>query len=235
VNVVTALLVLVAAALFVGPSSSARLRWVTARDAVPARTAAPSTSRPLLGRRRPRPPVRALAEQWAAGLRAGLGAAAALAEALTIDGADTGSVHFARTRTAVATAGDVGAALRADADHFPAPERAAVRSLAACWDVGRGSGGGLAAAVERVADSVRADELHRGHVRSELAGPHASARLLAVLPLLVLGLSSGLGLATPREVLSTPAALLALVAGLLLDAVGLWWTVRLTRGAERAP
>lgn len=188
--------------------------------------------RRLFARPRRAPSVRPFVEAWAAQLRAGSPVDAALRDAL----ADTPSVApaLARTAAAVSIAGDVGAALRTDAEQVgDAVARSGLRAAAACWSVAQSNGGRLADALDRVADGMRADETHRAHVRAQLAGPRATARLLAGLPLFAALMSSGLGLSPLHVLLSDGVGRCALAAGVLLDTIGLVWTARLAASAER--
>lgn len=112
---------------------------------------------------------------------------------------------------------------------------AGLRQVAAAWRVGAGSGGGLADVLERVAQSLRDQQAHGAQVAAQLAGPRATARLLAALPLLGLGLAAGSG-ARPLDFLfGTPAGLACLAAGLGLDALGLWWSTRIAAAALATP
>jgi tight adherence protein B len=162
----------------------------------------------------------------AADLRAGRTPADALAAAAEIACGDSAAA-LAAAAGAVRLGGDVGSALDA--------ERSAVaptlRALAACWQVCSDAGSGLAAAVERLEEAMRAAEAQRRSIAAELAGPRATAQLLAALPLVGIGLAAALG-ARPLEVLlGTPVGLTCLAVGLALDALGVVWTRRL---AERA-
>ena len=106
-----------------------------------------------------------------------------------------------------------------------------LRALGACWTVCAGSGAGLASAVERLEEGLRADAAQRRAVDAELAGPRATAGLLAVLPAGGLLLAAGLGADPLRVLLTTPVGLLCLTVGLALDGLGLWWTGRLVASA----
>ena len=67
---------------------------------------------------------------------------------------------------------------------------------------------------------------------AQLAGPRATAVLLALLPAFGLAMGNALG-ADPLAVLvGTPLGQGCLVLGLLLEAAGLLWTARITRRAE---
>ena len=128
----------------------------------------------------------------------------------------------------------MGGALRRDARWLgDSPAGRGVAAASACWEVAHVNGGRLAGALERVGDSLRAEADHRAHVRAQLAGPRATARLLAALPVLALAMSSGIGLHPAQVLVHDPVGRTALAAGLVLDLVGLWWTARIARSAER--
>jgi tight adherence protein B len=164
-------------------------------------------------------------------LRAGRGPADALAAA-----AELATGPFADSlRTAAGSlrlGGDPTSALRASSDSA-VPE--VLRSLAACWTVCAGSGAGLATAVERLEEGLRAGQAQRRAVDAELAGPRATAGLLAVLPAGGLLLAAGLGADPLSVLLTTPVGLLCLTVGLALDGLGLWWTGRLVAAAGGRP
>ena len=123
--------------------------------------------------------------------------------------------------------GDVPGALAAQAPVSAVP--GTLRSLAACWTVCAQSGGGLAAAVARLEEGLRAEAALRRRVDAELAGPRATAALLAVLPGGGLLLAAGVGADPLHVLLETPVGLVSLVVGLGLDGLGLLWTDRLVR------
>ncbi|GIH22508.1 hypothetical protein Aph01nite_08180 [Acrocarpospora phusangensis] len=127
--------------------------------------------------------------------------------------------------------GDVAAALLRAAP--PAGGEGLAR-LAACWQISVTVGGGLASLVERVGTSLREMEAHRQDVSAQLAGPRATARLLAGLPALGLLMAAGLGMEPLPFLFGTPAGFACLLTGLALDATGLWWTNRLVLKAEAA-
>ncbi|WP_155338480.1 type II secretion system F family protein [Acrocarpospora corrugata] len=127
--------------------------------------------------------------------------------------------------------GDIAAALRRAAP--PAGGEGLIR-LASCWQVSVTVGGGLASLIERTGSSLREAEAHRQDVFAQLAGPRATARLLAFLPALGLLMAGGLGMQPFPFLFGTPAGFACLAIGLTLDATGLWWTNRLVRQAEAA-
>lgn len=128
-------------------------------------------------------------------------------------------------------AGDVPQALRQLAR---VPGAGGAAAVAACWQLASESGAGLAAALDRVAEALRADCALREAVRGELAGPRTTAALLAVLPGFGLLLGGVLGADPLRMLLHTSAGLGCLLTGLALEAAGLAWTARIVRAAEGA-
>lgn len=164
-------------------------------------------------------------------LAAGRAPAAALAAAAELA---RGPAARALRSAAVAAelGGDVAAALTAEAaGSAVAP---VLRSLGACWTVCSASGSGLAAAVQRLEEGLRAQVAQRRAVDAELAGPRATAGLLAVLPAVGLALGAGLGADPLHVLLHTPLGAVCLVLGLGLDGLGVLWTGRLVARAAGA-
>ena len=183
-------------------------------------------------RRREVAAERAAAVEACSALAAELSAGRAPAQALAAAAAvAVGPAREALTAAAAAAGlgGDVGPALTTTA---PASAVAPLlRSLAACWTVCAASGSGLAAGVQRLEEGLRAGAGQRRAVDAELAGPRATAGLLALLPAAGLLLASGLGADPLHVLLHTPVGLVCLAGGLLLDGVGLWWTGRMVTRA----
>lgn len=164
----------------------------------------------------------------AAELRAGRTPAEALERAVTSLPAERAG-ELTGVVTASRTGGDVTGALRAAATRGGAE---GLRRLAACWQVGSGSGAGFAAAVEHLAGALRAEEEHRQEVAARLAGPRSTARLLAALPILGVLMSAGMGMRPFDFLLGNAYGLLCLASGTGLDIAGVIWTHRLARRAE---
>lgn len=111
------------------------------------------------------------------------------------------------------------------------PGAQGLRRIAACWRIATGRGGGFAPALERIAETLRAEEDGRAEVLAELAGARSTAHVLAGLPVLGVFLGGSLG-ARPAEVLlRTPMGIGCLCAGAALVVLGLEWTDRLVAGA----
>jgi tight adherence protein B len=123
--------------------------------------------------------------------------------------------------------GDVVRALQLDAAELPG--RDGLRALAACWQVAEQHGPGLADALDRITASLRADEQHRARILAELAGPRATVRLLAALPLVGIGMGQALDVSPLRFLIETPWGRLVFVAGVSLELLGAWWVARIAR------
>lgn len=158
----------------------------------------------------------------ASDLRAGRSPTDAFAVAGSVATGSCGQA-LAAASSAAALGGDVAGALIVEGSAVPE----VLRGLAACWTVCSQAGSGLAAGVERLEEGLRAAEAQRRAVEAELAGPRATAGLLAVLPIAGLGLAAALGADPLHVLLQTPLGVLCLIAGLTLDALGLLWTRRL--------
>lgn len=107
-----------------------------------------------------------------------------------------------------------------------------LRQLAACWQVAIESGTGLAASVTQLAASARAAEDVRVQLEAELAGPRATARTLALLPLVGVAFGVMMGADPLGWLLGSSAGWFCLVMGAALTAVGTWWTGRIAAAVE---
>ncbi|MER5432897.1 type II secretion system F family protein [Streptomyces sp. NPDC002588] len=152
-------------------------------------------------------------------------------EALQWAARDSGGLGEARAAVLAAArfGGDVPKALTAAARQ---PGAGGLLGLAACWRVAVDQGAGLAAGLDRLEGALRAERDQRADLRAQLAGPRATAVMLAGLPVLGLLLGAALGADPLRVLLHTGAGLGCLLLGGVLEAAGTWWALRIVRNAE---
>jgi len=184
------------------------------------------------------------AAHWAGGVRllvAELRAGAHPAAAAEGAAADAAPEVAGMLRSAAATArlgGDVAAALTAatsgahnGAATGAAHTAAATGRMARAWALAERHGVALA----ELLDAVRRDVEHRAafarEVDARMAGPRATAAVLAGLPVLGLLLGESAGAAPLAVLTGTPIGQVLLVAGAALLCAGTVWTGRLTRTA----
>jgi tight adherence protein B len=127
--------------------------------------------------------------------------------------------------------GDVPGALT-DAARQPGAD--GLVGLAACWRVAVDRGAGLAAGLDRLEGALRAERDQRADLRAQLAGSRSTAVMLAGLPVLGLLLGTALGADPLHVLLHTGPGLGCLLVGGVLEGAGLWWSLRIVRGAEAA-
>jgi tight adherence protein B len=108
------------------------------------------------------------------------------------------------------------------------------RAIGAVWSVSARSGAPAAAVLDRVEQDLRARQDQRREVAAALAGARSTGTLLAVLPLLGVGLGAGMGAHPITVLLGQPRGNVALVAGVALEALGVLWTSRIIASAEDA-
>ncbi|WP_330342855.1 type II secretion system F family protein [Streptomyces sp. NBC_00557] len=151
-------------------------------------------------------------------------------EALLRAARDSGGLGEAQAAVVAAArfGGDVPGALAAAARQ---PGAEGLLGLAACWRVAVDQGAGLAAGLDRLEAALRAERDQRADLRAQLAGARATTVLLAVLPALGLLLGSAMGAAPLHVLLHTGAGLGCLAIGSAFEIAGLWWAVRIVRGA----
>ncbi|MEV4470196.1 type II secretion system F family protein [Nonomuraea sp. NPDC049504] len=169
-----------------------------------------------------------LCQSLSAELSAGRTAAESMARALTaVDFPDPALLR--PVLAAARDGGDVSTALRTAA---PAQGGEGLHQLAACWEVGTTVGAGMAALIDRVAQTLRAAQAHRQDVAAQLAGPRTTARMLAVLPALGLLMAAALNMHPLGFLFGSIPGLMCLTAGVALDVCGLWWTNRMATRAQ---
>jgi tight adherence protein B len=177
-------------------------------------------------RARGRQAVREALAEVVADMRAGQPPARALSRAL----AERAPCPAPRTYAASRWGGDVVESLQADSRSSGQPVLAAA---AACWSVASAHGAGLADSLDRVVQQDRRAEEVRRQLEAHLAAPRATARMLALLPLLGLGLGIAVGGDPLGWLLRTAWGWGCLIVGLGLTVLGLAWAGRIVSRTER--
>jgi tight adherence protein B len=165
-------------------------------------------------------------------LRAGRPPAVALAGAAQVACGPTGRA-LAEAAGAVRMGGPAAEVLLGHAGSSAIPDL--LQGLAVCWEVCHGAGGSLAAAVDRLEESLRVDAVLREELEAELAGPRSTALLIAFMPLFGLLLGTGLGGDPFHVLLRTPLGWGCLVVGVGLELAGTAWTAAIVRAAGGGP
>ncbi|MFE3944549.1 type II secretion system F family protein [Streptomyces sp. NPDC059118] len=152
-------------------------------------------------------------------------------QALLVAVRDTGVMGSAEAGVSAAArfGGDVPRALGQAARE---PGLDGLVGVAACWRVAVDGGAGLAAGLDRLEGALRAEQRRREELRAQLVGAWSTVAVLALLPVLGLGLGAALGADPLRVLLHTPAGLVCLATGGLLEAAGLCWAARIVRAGE---
>ncbi|MFF8910007.1 type II secretion system F family protein [Streptomyces olivaceoviridis] len=152
-------------------------------------------------------------------------------EALLRAARDSGGLGDAQAAVVAAArfGGDVPGALAVAARQ---PGAEGLLGLAACWRVAVDQGAGLATGLDRLDGALRAERDQRSDVRAQLSGAWATAVLLAALPVLGLLLGTAMGADPLRVLLHSGAGLGCLTAGAVFETAGMWWAMRIVRGAE---
>jgi len=172
-----------------------------------------------------------LCRAMAAELRAGRASAEAFAAAM--QAGPTRLSDLLQSAVAVGRRGDNGDLADAVARVAETPGCDGLRAVVACWRVAAASGAALAPAIDRVADALQ-DEIDLSReVASIMAGPRATVRVLAGLPVIGLLLGTAIG-ARPIDFLFGSALGVGCVLGaIVLDALGVAWSRRIAHRAAR--
>ena len=108
----------------------------------------------------------------------------------------------------------------------------AAADLALLWRLAERTGCSLAGPVQRLRDADRGEAAVRRELAAQLAGPRATGRLLAGLPVVGVALGAGLGADPLGFLLGTSAGAACLAVGGVLVLLGLLWTRALVRSVE---
>jgi tight adherence protein B len=156
-------------------------------------------------------------------------------------GRDQAAAHREVVDAVAGLAADLRAGVgvaRAMAAVEPAVDRAAVAGegagvvavrIGAAIAVAEASGAPLAEVLERLDTHLRAADRAKATAAAEAAGAHASAGLLAVLPVAGVGLGFVIGVDPWQVLLRTPIGAGAFLTAVGLQLAGLAWSARLAR------
>jgi tight adherence protein B len=151
------------------------------------------------------------------------------AEALTLAAEDAPVLAVASR--VQGNGGDVVAALLGQSLR---PGCRGLRDLARAWQVGTRTGAPMADLLDQVATALRGDQSVERTVASELAGPRATGRVMAVLPLCGIGLGYLLGGDPIGFLVAGPLGWACLVGGAVFAACGVLWIEWLARQVGRS-
>lgn len=105
-----------------------------------------------------------------------------------------------------------------------APHAGGWAVLAAAWHVASAAGAPLTTSLRDLASAMRDEAQVRREVRTSLAGPAASARMVLALPLVALAFGSVLGFDTAAVLLGNPIGVACLVLGIAFLWVAHRWS-----------
>ena len=103
--------------------------------------------------------------------------------------------------------------------------------LARAWQISTQTGAPMAAALERVVDGMTTEDAVRAVVAGELAGPRATGKIMAVLPVLGLAMGYALGGDPVGFLLEGVLGWSCLVGGVALASAGVLWVESLAQRA----
>lgn len=154
-------------------------------------------------------------------------------QALLVAAHSTGALGAAGAGVSAAArfGGDVPRALRQAASE---PGLEGLAGVAACWRVAADGGAGLAAGLDRLEGALRAERRRREELRALLAGAWSTVTVLALLPVVGLGLGAALGADPLGVLLHRSVGLVCLGLGVTFEAAGLIWATRIVRRGEAA-
>ncbi|WP_394770203.1 type II secretion system F family protein [Lacisediminihabitans sp.] len=106
------------------------------------------------------------------------------------------------------------------------------RGIAAAWQVATDAGAPLAPTLAELAASLRALAQNEEDLRSALAGPAATARMVVMLPVVGVLFGLVLGFDSLSVLFATPPGLVCLALGVTLMLAARWWSRRLVDAAR---
>jgi len=123
---------------------------------------------------------------------------------------------------------ELGGSLEADPDRHPGLQR-----LVRAWTISSQAGLPMVALLDELRTDLVARSDFRSRTQASLAGPRATAAVLAGLPVLGIGLGQLMGAAPLRVLLDSPVGSVLLVIGAGLVCAGLLWSEVITGSVLR--
>ncbi|QGF22832.1 type II secretion system F family protein [Raineyella fluvialis] len=137
---------------------------------------------------------------------------------------------LARAAAALLVGDDVVRTWRAQALE---PGCAGLLDLARAWEVSQACGAPMGPSLDQVAGALERDAEVSRLVRAELASAQATGQLMAVLPVVGIGLGYSIGGRPVDFLLHTTVGLACSVAAVVLASIGALWTRALARSPGR--
>lgn len=125
--------------------------------------------------------------------------------------------------------GDVCAAL---AEMGRQTGREGLARVSAAWRVSERTGAPVAEVLSRVSENLRQERHLAAVVAAELAAARASGRIMALLPFVAIVMGILVGADPLSFLFGSPLGEVVLIGGVLLAAVGVVWTERISRSGE---
>lgn len=214
---------LLTAAVWLGwPGSAARRRL--RRLTRPPRASAPSGWR--VRRRQSNTDVAAVVQQLAALVRSGASAPRAWELVLAGLPHDEAARRLTRVAAELLEPNETSEPLKTNGFD-------PVHAVRGAWRFSATSGAALGEVLDSVSLAIRHAEQAKAQRRAAMAAPVATARLLAALPVIGLGLGQAMGVQPMQVLFGTTTGRVCLVTGLVFGVAGAWWSHVLVQRAAR--
>lgn len=159
-------------------------------------------------------------------LRAGAHPASA-AEAAAVDAQPSAATAMRAIAAAARLDGDLDRALAASRTANPTTAHV-LNQVARAWVLAQRHGLPLAEVLDAVRGDLETRRRFARQVLARMAGPRATATILALLPAIGLALGEAMGAHPLRVLTATPSGQLLLLVGVALACAGVAWSARIT-------
>jgi tight adherence protein B len=152
------------------------------------------------------------------------------AESAAVDATPAAATAMRSVAAAARLDGDIHQALGAARTANPATAPA-LNQISRAWTLANRHGLPLAEVLDAVRGDLETRARFARQLHARMAGPRASATILAVLPVIGLALGEAMGAHPIRVLTTTPAGHLLTLFGVTLVCAGLIWSAHLTKAA----